>query len=59
MTYLGKVVGQGYVRPVDAKVLAIKEFPVPVTKKELEIFGSGRLLSPFLSKLLNSGCSSD
>lgn len=38
VTYLGKVVGQGYVRQVDAKVLAIKEFPVPVTKKELMRF---------------------
>ena len=32
VTYLGKVVGQGQVRPVHAKVSAV-EFPVPTTKK--------------------------
>ncbi len=35
VTYLGKVVGQGHVRPVRAKVTAIDQFPVPVTKREL------------------------
>lgn len=34
VTYLGKVVGQGQVRPVRAKVLAIDQFPAPTTKKE-------------------------
>lgn len=38
VTYLGKVVGQGHVRPVDAKVSAITEFPAPTTKKELMRF---------------------
>lgn len=38
VTYLGKVVGQGHVRPMDAKVSAIAEFPVPTTKKELMSF---------------------
>lgn len=38
MTYLGKVVGQGQVRPVRAKVLAIDGFPTPTTKKELMHF---------------------
>ncbi|KAI3359045.1 hypothetical protein L3Q82_015431 [Scortum barcoo] len=38
VTYLGKVVGQGQVRPVRAKVLAIDQFPVPTTKKELSRF---------------------
>ena len=38
VTYLGRVVGQGQVRPVDAKVRAILQFPVPVTKKELMRF---------------------
>lgn len=38
VTYLGKVVGQGHVRPVDAKVSAINEFPAPTTKKELMRF---------------------
>jgi hypothetical protein len=32
ITYLGKVVGQGEVRPVWAKVVAIDAFPPPITK---------------------------
>lgn len=35
ITYLGKVVGQGSVRPVQAKMTAIEQYPVPTTKKEL------------------------
>lgn len=38
VTYLGKVVGQGEVRPVREKVRAIDSFPVPTTKKELMRF---------------------
>ncbi|CAM4713069.1 unnamed protein product [Leuciscus chuanchicus] len=38
VTNLGKVVGQGQVRPVREKVRAIDEYPVPVTKKELMSF---------------------
>ena len=38
VVYLGKVVGQGMVRPVTAKVLAIDRFPPPGTKKELMRF---------------------
>lgn len=36
--YLGKVVGQGQVRPVRAKVEAIDNYPTPTTKKELMQF---------------------
>ncbi|KAL2080855.1 hypothetical protein ACEWY4_022708 [Coilia grayii] len=36
--YLGKVVGQGQVRPLQAKVRAIHNFPVPVTKSDLRRF---------------------
>ncbi len=36
--YLGKEVGQGTVRPVEAKVSAIVNFPVPQTKRELRRF---------------------
>ncbi len=36
VTYLGKVVGQGCVRPNDAKVDAIDKFPTPVTHCELD-----------------------
>ncbi len=35
ITYLGKLVGQGQVRPVEAKVSAIIEFPSPTNKREL------------------------
>lgn len=38
VTYLGKRVGQGQVCPVDAKVLAISEFPVPTNKRGLRRF---------------------
>ena len=36
--YLGHVVGQGYVKPVMAKVDAIVKYPVPKTKKQLMRF---------------------
>ena len=35
VTYLGRVVGQGQVCPVDAKVQAVAKYPVPTTKKDL------------------------
>lgn len=38
VTYLGKRVGQGQVRPVTAKIAAISEFPVPRTRRELRRF---------------------
>ncbi len=38
ITYLGKVVGNGEVRPLSAKVQAICEYPAPITKKELMRF---------------------
>ncbi|XP_036419554.1 uncharacterized protein LOC118803140 isoform X1 [Colossoma macropomum] len=38
VVYLGKEVGQGKVRPVNAKVATIQEFPVPSTKRELRRF---------------------
>ncbi|XP_030271930.1 uncharacterized protein LOC115581177 isoform X1 [Sparus aurata] len=38
VTYLGKVVGHGQVRPVRAKVSAVDKFPVPATKKDLSRF---------------------
>lgn len=34
VTYLGKVVGQGEVRPVEAKVVAIQNLPQPATIRE-------------------------
>lgn len=38
MTYLGRVVRKGLVRPVEEKVQAVAGFPVPSTKKELMRF---------------------
>lgn len=38
VTYLGKKVGHGQVCPVEAKVLAILDFPVPINKRELRRF---------------------
>ena len=38
VTYLGHVVGQGQVKPVDAKINAIADFPRPESKKQLMRF---------------------
>ena len=38
VTYLGHVVGQGKVKPVDAKIDAISQFPQPTTKKHVMRF---------------------
>ncbi len=38
VTYLGRVVGQGTVRPVKEKIQAVACYPVPATKKELMRF---------------------
>ncbi len=38
VTYVGKKLGQGCVRPVTAKVAAVVEFPTPITKRQLRQF---------------------
>ena len=38
VTFLGHLVGQGQVKPLESKVNAISEFPVPATKKQLMRF---------------------
>jgi len=38
VTYLGHVVGQGQVKPVNAKVEVIIKYPTPTTRKELMSF---------------------
>lgn len=38
VTYLGKKVGQGQVRPIEEKVAAILNFPTPTNKRELRRF---------------------
>ena len=37
-SYLGHIVGNGEVRPEQSKLQAVKEFPVPATKKEIRAF---------------------
>ena len=44
VTYLGKVVGQGEVRPVRAKTLAIDRYPSPTNKRVDAFFGYGGVL---------------
>ncbi|KAK7889547.1 hypothetical protein WMY93_025107 [Mugilogobius chulae] len=38
VTYLGKIVGHGKVRPVNAKVEAVLSYPAPKTRRELRRF---------------------
>lgn len=38
VSYLGKKVGQGQIRPVEAKVQAISDFPAPQMRRELRCF---------------------
>ena len=36
--YLGHIVGQGQVRPLDAKIQTIAKFPIPSSRKQLATF---------------------
>ena len=36
--YLGHIVGQGQVRPLDAKIQTIVKYPIPTSRKELASF---------------------
>ena len=38
MKYLGHIVGQGQVRPLDAKIQTIVKYPIPTSRKELARF---------------------
>lgn len=38
VTYLGKQVGHGQVRPVDAKISAVLSYPLPTSRRELRRF---------------------
>ncbi|KAK7877062.1 hypothetical protein WMY93_032231 [Mugilogobius chulae] len=38
VTYLGREVGQGQVRPIEAKIAAVATYPPPTTRKELRRF---------------------
>lgn len=56
ITYLGKQVGQGMVKPIDAKISAILAFPAPSNKRELRRFlgmsGYYRAFCPNFSTLV-------
>ena len=53
VTFLGHVVGQGQIKPVDSKVCAINDFPRPENKKQLMRFlgmaGYYRKICPYFS----------
>lgn len=58
VTYLGKVVGQGQVKPVYTKVEAIVSFPPPLTRRELCCFlGMVGYYRNFCKKIFICGCS--
>ena len=38
VVYLVHIVGQGQVKPIDAKVKIVSEFPIPTTKRQLMRF---------------------
>ena len=38
VTFLGHTVGQGQVKPIEAKVEGISDFPVPTCKRQLMMF---------------------
>lgn len=38
VTYLGKIVGNGHIRPIEAKIESICAFPVPSNRMELHRF---------------------
>jgi hypothetical protein len=59
VSYLGKEVGHGQVRPVDAKVLAISAFPAPTARRELRRFLGMVGYYPSFCKLLCGSCSID
>lgn len=59
VTYLGKVVGQGHVRPVDAKVSAIVAFPTLTTKRVGAVPRFSWVSPLFPPQLFIFGCSPD
>ena len=53
VTFLGHVVGQGKVKPVDDKIGAISEFQRPENKKQLMRFPNLSAVTELLTQLLN------
>ena len=58
--YLGHIVGQGQVRPLDAKIQTIAKFPIPTSQKELARFlGISGYYSKFLFEFFGNCCTAD
>ena len=56
--YLGHIVGQGQVRPLDAKIQTIVKYPIPTSRKDLARFlGMAVLRLVICSRLVNLGIS--
>ena len=53
LTFLGQMVGQGQVKPVEAKVEAISDFPVPSGKRQLMCFLG---MAGYYKKFCNYSC---
>ena len=56
--YLGHIVGQGQVTPLDAKIQTIAKFPIPTSRKELARF-LGRILQEFLFEFFRNCCTTN
>ena len=53
--YLGHIVGQGQVRPLDAKIQTIAKFPIPTSGKRWQD-RYGRILQEFLFEFFGNCC---
>ena len=59
IVFLGHLVGQGQIRPVDAKVEAVANFPIPLNKKQLmEFLGMTGYYRKFCRNFSSVACSS-
>ena len=56
--YLGHIVGQGQVRPLDAKIQTIVKYPIP-TKRTCQISRYGRILQKFLFEFFGNCCTAN
>ena len=58
--YLGHIVGQGQVRPLDAKIQTIAKFPIPTSRKELARFlGMAGYYRSFCLNFLGNCCTAN
>ena len=56
--YLGHIVGQGQLRPLDAKIQTIAKFPIP-PHGTCQISRYGRILQKFLFEFFGNCCTAD